>query len=207
MNWPPLVNGKMAYATRQELFTWWNSFVCMCAQFCECVCTLTLVSEAEVIRSRSLCFFPHAHAQGRCSCTKPEQHKSVFRAVKWSEVTETFIISIIWHISTLQNYVLIWNQPSCHSPLLPLLTVLFKCNSSLFPSLLSKKNKNTAVIEAIYFRILSNYHYSPSSIPPDRLPMPTSQQAYHSIYPAKPGTPKKEKNLLLKKNNFLCTRF
>lgn len=58
--------------------------VFVCVRVCTVlrVCVHTYACEAEVIRSRSLCFFPHAHAQGRSSCTKPEQHKSVFRAVK-----------------------------------------------------------------------------------------------------------------------------
>lgn len=170
--------------------------ICICVhawQFCKRVCALMLVSNPEVLRSKSLWFFSPAHAQGRYSCMKRELQKLAVRTGKWSEVTRKFIINIIWHIITLQNHVLIWNQPFLHSPLFPLLIVLFKCNSALLPSLLSKKNKNTAVIVAIHFRILSNNHYSQSSMPPDRLPMHTSQQAYHSIYPAKPGNSQEEK--------------
>lgn len=79
-----------------------------------------------------------------------------------------------------------------------LYTVLFKCNSALFPSLPSKKNQNNAVIDTIYFRKLSNYHCCHSYTHFDGLPLHTPQQVYQSIQQNR-VIPKKEFFFLLRK--------
>lgn len=48
-------------AEGRNLFTWWYTFVRMCAQVCESVYTLMLVSDPEVIRPRSLCLSPYVY--------------------------------------------------------------------------------------------------------------------------------------------------